>query len=391
METIKFTQAKLAKLVPPKAGRVQYKDAVFQKLLLRHTASDNMSWYVRIGRSKRKVGDARVITPEEARQQAAIMLRKSSEVPSIAAKANTFGDAYKKYIEDHVKVHSSSKSLRNFEQIFTQNLVDIHSTPLKSLSRQRLSDLHRDIYNGKYSPRERTGLKTTANRALELVSAVLSHSIAIGIAENNPAKTIKRFKEESRDEHYEVEEARRLFSALLTEYEVIGSETSLSLIIGLLTGARASNVYEMEVGEVDLRRREWIIPAEKFKGRRQHRIYFGTFLAELLAGQFKKIGESPYVLPGTNAPHIRDNRKAFTRAAVAAEVTPYSMHSLRHTFISQGADLKFPLYLMQIMAGHKPQGITLGTYTHISAEAMREAAQKIEDSFRGLPVNSGKE
>jgi integrase len=79
----------------------------------------------------------------------------------------------------------------------------------------------------------------------------------------NPCRTVKSFREQSRERFLEPDELKRLFEALWS------AETlSLSrdyILLSLFTGARKSNVLGMRWMDIDFNAKRWTIPGKVFK------------------------------------------------------------------------------------------------------------------------------
>jgi len=70
-------------------------------------------------------------------------------------------------------------------------------------------------------------------------------------------------------------------------------------------------------------------------------------------------------------------RKAWRKLTVAAGVPGFRFHDLRHTFITNHAEIGTPLPVVMAQAGHLSRRMT-DLYTHISQRSMQEAAERFE-------------
>jgi hypothetical protein len=101
-------------------------------------------------------------------------------------------------------------------------------------------------------------------------------------------------------------------------------------------------------------------------------------------------------------------RRVMYRAEMAARDLPadtlylsvknqFSMHTLRHSFITYGLRAGVPLQVLQKMAGHTTDPrVTVSVYAHSTEEWEREGFQKVADLIRELagsfqPESDGKE
>jgi site-specific recombinase XerD len=77
----------------------------------------------------------------------------------------------------------------------------------------------------------------------------------------------------------------------------------------------------------------------------------------------------------------RNTLRAFTVVAERAGLAGVSLHTLRHSaasaLIASGAHLK----VVQEMLGHSSYSVTAVIYSHVNAEQLREAAERLGEAF----------
>ena len=111
------------------------------------------------------------------------------------------------------------------------------------------------------------------------------------------------------------------------------------------------------------------------------RVALSRQAVELLVREHEQHPDNPLLFPsprtgGYWSPDAvsRINRKLLAKAGIEEHVR---FHDLRHTFatmaLSSGVDVK----TLSSMLGHYSAGFTLDTYTHITSEMQRGAAEKI--------------
>jgi integrase len=71
-------------------------------------------------------------------------------------------------------------------------------------------------------------------------------------------------------------------------------------------------------------------------------------------------------------------RTAWRKLTKAAGVPGFRFHDLRHTFITNHAEIGTPIQVVMATAGHLSQRMT-ELYTHISQRSMQEAAKRFEE------------
>jgi len=99
-----------------------------------------------------------------------------------------------------------------------------------------------------------------------------------------------------------------------------------------------------------------------------------------------KLGQiSPYVFPGENLDHVKQNRllrrwKQYCQSnGITSAMTPYE---LRHTFVSVNTHM--PDALKRLVMGHSENMDTQGIYSHEKAGDMEEAATYISAAFKEI-------
>lgn len=132
------------------------------------------------------------------------------------------------------------------------------------------------------------------------------------------------------------------------------------IVIGLTTGARRGNVISMEWKEINWETKTWVIPASKFKSKRQHTIYLIDEAFELLERRAKDAGDCPWVFPSQvdAKKHIVDFSEHWYALLKAAGIernangTRFVFHCLRHTFLSALGSQNANEFTIKKAAGH---------------------------------------
>jgi integrase len=165
---------------------------------------------------------------------------------------------------------------------------------------------------------------TTANRLLEIVSAVFAAKV-----QSNPAASIKAFPEQSRERYLTGAEMARLFEAL------DAPETSKDLrdivFLALTTGLRKGNILSLSWHDVDFESSLIVIPAVKSKNARSMGIPLVQEAVEILARR-KAAASSVFVFPATSSTgHIVDIKRGFAALLGRADIKDFVFHDLRRT------------------------------------------------------------
>lgn len=138
--------------------------------------------------------------------------------------------------------------------------------------------------------------------------------------------------------------------------------TKLSIEFQLLTGARPSEARLMTTSELDPKRPLWIIPAERFKSNREHRVHLSKQALRLIHRANLIRGNSDYVFPGANS----DSKKAapMEKMAVARALSRLAPrieeaggkrlrpHDLRRTFRTMLSRIGVAPHIAELCLGH---------------------------------------
>jgi integrase len=125
-----------------------------------------------------------------------------------------------------------------------------------------------------------------------------------------------------------------------------------ALAFTVLTAARTSEVLLMKRSEIDVSGRMWIVPAERMKGRREHRVALCDAALKIIKSQPVK-GDG-YLFPGAKNGKPLSNMamlKLLERMGISDQVTT---HGFRSTFRDWGAEAtNYPNELLEMAIAHR--------------------------------------
>lgn len=257
-----------------------------------------------------------------------------------------------------------------------------------------------------------------ANRAMSVLSRMMSLAIKWELRADNPVKGIERATESKRERFLTPAEIARLTAALDAHSE----RTSCDAIrLLLLTGARRGETLSATWSQFDLERDVWTKPSAATKQAKEHRIPLSTSAAELLASIKAKADPAcPYVFPGTSttdaagkvtwAP-LREIKRAWlavcVQAGLAEQVdqkdisgkavvgpdgkpvrvwkTTARLHDLRHSYASLLASSGLSLPIIGALLG-QTQVSTTARYAHLLDDVLRAATEKVGEIVDGTKV-----
>lgn len=319
------------------------------------------------------------LTVSQARKKARRELGKvlDGEDPVAERKKARQGKTFTEFCDTYLKRMEkrwAAKTRREYERRMDKHLRPAFGAAhLEDVTRAQVSNLLERIAEGS-GPVE-------SNRVHELIRAMFNRAASWGFLPEdrpNPARSIERFKETSRERWLKPDEVENLMEAVRTESDPY-FRAFVPLL--LLTGLRKTELLRAEWDHVDFDRGEILLPQTK-SGKIQTRKLSGPAL-EILRFLPREEG-SPYLFPGRRkGAHRKDYRNEWNRVREAAELTNITMHDLRRTAGSYMAQAGVPLQVIGDVLGHQHPSITK-VYARLSEENEREALETLGDKLGGL-------
>ena len=326
---INFTKAYLEKIEPPalpieKKGKGGVYDVYYDLrekglvLLVSNGGAKTYYLYSKInGRPERiKLGAFTDLSIEAARKQA------SQNRGSIAKGENpqeakrsfrqeaTLKELFEEYLERYSK--KEKRSWKYDEREINKFLSHWFNRKISSISTNEVQKLHERI-------REENGLYQ-ANRLLERIRAMYNKAIQWGWKGENPAVSIRKFKEKSRDRFLQPNELPYFFAALNAETNEAAKDY---IMLSLLTGARKSNMLAMKWEQINFEQSQWRIP--ETKNGEPVTIALSSQAMEIINKRNKAAKRSQasdtWVFPSetSKSGHLQDPKKAWYRLLKRAE------------------------------------------------------------------------
>ncbi len=288
----------------------------------------------------------------------------------------TVGGLCDLYIERHLK-----RNVRRWEN--AKGEIDNHIRPrlgnlaLTALTRSHVREMTREIVET---------YPVAANRALARMRAVLNWAVAEDLVEANMAAGIKRpTREAPVDRILSDAELRAIWDAT-GGLPYPACEFARLLI---LSAQRRDDVRLMHWSEIDLETRAWVIPAERYKGRRSHVVPLSDAMVEILEElPFKDAGGYVLTLDGGGRAYSNVQRP---KAALdkAAKVTGWTWHDLRRTTRTGLSRLGIREDIAERVLGHVVGGRLGATYNlYEFAEEKRAALEAWAQHVQGLSADN---
>jgi integrase len=140
-----------------------------------------------------------------------------------------------------------------------------------------------------------------------------------------------------------------VMAALATDQSVAAQ--ALRFIV--LTSARLSEAIKATWDEIDLEAAEWVIPKERMKGRREHRVPLSPQAVELLRSLYREEG-NPYLFISSRTPgtHVVESTVTIALREAARRET---IHGFRASFKTWAEEkTHFPGLIIELSLAHSP-------------------------------------
>lgn len=369
----------------------------------------------RFGNTQRivTIGERGEFTPDEAREAAKDILAKARLGTDTATEkqknktALTISDLAKQYFE-FGRITNANKRESTWQG--DERRIQVHVLP--QIGKMKIEDITqvianrtiKGIVNGKTNrnlkgekPRGRsivTGGEGAANRTLATINAMINWGIKNAGIKENPFRDIKPIPRQAKERFLSDLEANSLVDAINT----LENEKSLSksfadaFRILLLTGARKSEIANLQWHEVDFSKRILSLPPKRNKtGNKTGGVNIVLMPAALeilnrkyeehKAAKKNNPNISDFVFKSTRTGQaIIGLKKAFDRVLTTAGLEGVRIHDLRHSFASFAIADGASLFLVSKLLGHSNSRVT-ERYAHLSNDPLQDAVAKIGKRF----------
>ena len=241
-----------------------------------------------------------------------------------------------------------------------KNLHEINPLMINKFKIERVKEVKKSkLEDGK----EKFISPATVNRALACLRCMFNKGIEWGLAESNPCKGVKLFKENNQRLRFlEKEEIATLLSHCSEHLKPI-------VIVALNTGMRKSEILGLKWRDIDIKRN--IIHLYETKSGEKRELPMNEAVQKAVIGVFKN-PESQYVFCNKDNKPYGHNRKSFATALKNSEIVDFHFHDLRHTFASQLTMSGVDLNTVRELLGHKSLKMTI-RYSHLSQDHKKRA------------------
>lgn len=407
-----FTEEGVAKMNPPRSGRIELADAIQRGLLLRVSDTGVKSWSVIYkvpgerganlsgrplkGTQKRiTIGQYPMVGVAAARAEAGKIIAESLSgrdprmdlrEARVFRHTNTVEAVSKRMIELAKK---QIETWARMEQVFRDHIwPPLGTRPIADITQADVHALLDDLVS-----QDKHG---TAREVRKMMSRLLNYAAEKSLIPASPMAGMKRrdLTLEPRERSLSDEEIVAVWRAC----GKMGNPVGHLIRILLLTGQRKSDWANARWAEIDPAEPCLSIPKERFKSRRGHIVPLMGLTWELVQGLprwnapnaflFSTTGgEKASVLGEKQMVPLREHTLAALREMrndPDATIEHFTAHDLRRTCETRLAKLGFPQEVRDAVLGHAQSGLQRTYNKHDYMAEKRAALQAYADHINGL-------
>jgi integrase len=353
----KLTELSVARLKPPKTGRLEVWDSILPAFGLRIMPTGAKSYVVALRRagtrhpSRIKLGEPPAMALADASAKAReLMADPGTLAERERARADTVETVAEDFIQRHVLANRRARSANEAAaQLRREFVAPYRDQPITTIGRREiLAALDRVTDRGH-------GI--AANRLLGNLRKFFGWCVERGIVEASPVAGMKRpAKERSRD--LDDAELAAIWGACDAMSYPFGPFVKLLIV----TAQRRNEVTHMAWHDLDLDRRLWTLPAALTKADRVHEVALLDLALEIIAA-LPRLGNR-WLFPANRVRSVNPisgYSKAKGKLDRLSGVESWRFHDLRRTAASSIARLGHPPHVVASVLNHSPgasQGIT---------------------------------
>lgn len=388
----KFTEQMLERIRPPQTGRVVFTDTITPGLQLRITENGTKTFSVIYkvpgegGLSKH----GRLLTDQQhritlgrwpiaglhrTRERAREILsaaadgrdpRAERRAVNAARHTATFAATVERFVELYAK--PNVRSWKNIEATFRLHVIPRWgSRPLSDITRGDIHDLLDTLLQ-----EQRVGV---AREVRKHVRSLFTWAVERSIVANNPASSLKR-----RDLAYPDDDGRALqdleIRAVWQAANKIGYAYGPLYQLLLLTGQRTADWAHARWDEIDEKEKVLVIPAHRYKTRRDHAVPLSPAVWDLLE-TLPRWSAGPFLFSATSASGAR-SVNGYSAAAPRLELLAREEFKL----VSADPEAKLPHYTIKDFRKTCRTRLTaLGVREEIAERVLGHAQQKLVRTY----------
>jgi integrase len=334
------------------------------------------------GKTRRvTLGATNVLTAEAARKRAEVVLAdlyRGIDPKAAARDRLTLRDALNDYLDRHKSLRD--KSAADYRAGIERHLSSWLDQPLRSITPQLVVQRHAAIAeevkaNGRYKGESTANGVMRALRVIWNAAAEINPNLA-----TNPVRILRRswFAIARRERLVRPDELPKFYAAVRALPNQIAADY---LTLLLFTGLRREEAASLTWDDVDLPGRVIRIPGARTKAGRKLDLPMTDFVHGLLAAR-RAIGHTHYVFPSNSKAGYLAEPKFFLNQVALKSGIRVSVHDLRRTYITMAESTDISPLALKALVNHSLGGGVTEGYIQMTAERLREPAQRVADRLK---------
>ncbi|MFV8757848.1 integrase domain-containing protein, partial [Yersinia enterocolitica] len=231
--------------------------------------------------------------------------------------------------ESHVSAAHAKDIWRSIEKDI---LPSIENIPVQELKARTLIQV--------LEPIKARGALETVRRLVQRINEIMIYAVNVGLLDANPASGIGNAFERPKKQHMPTirpEELPKLMRTIAMSN--LSIPTRCLLEWQLLTLIRPAEASATAWAEIDIENKQWCIPAERMKAKRDHIVPLSEQALELLEIMHPISGNRQYVFPSRNDPRKPMNSQtanaALKRIGYGGKLVAHGLRSIASTAMNE--------------------------------------------------------
>lgn len=339
------------------------------------------SWVFRYERGGKRtymgLGSLRALSLADAREQAALARRSLAagddprvererirlEARIAASQSVTFKEAAETFLKGRPESRNKKHNKQWRSTLESYAYPKIGAVPISKVDKAHMVEILEPIWKDKHP---------TARKVRGRIEAVLDAAAARGLRDdNNPARpqAMKAALGVARKPqvHHASMPWKSLPSFIKTLRKRKDDLGALALEFTILTAARTTEAIEARWTEIDWPNNRWIVPKERMKSHREHRVPLSPRAVAILK-QLSEVRHSPFIFPGRRAGRAASNM--MMAMALRTMAPEYTVHGFRSSFRDWCGETGQPRELAEAALAHVVGGVE-GAYFRSDLFEMR--------------------
>jgi integrase len=290
--------------------------------------------------------------------------------------AMPFGEVADGFLDAMEGSWSNDKHRKQWRQTLLHYCLSIRDVPVDEINTEHVLSVLSPIWDDKHE---------TASRLRGRIERVLDYAKSKDYRSGeNPArwrghlKNILPPRQKLTRGHHAAMDYKEL-PAFMQRLKHSKALSARSLEVLILTAGRTSEVLKAQWGEIDLDEGLWVVPAERMKGKRVHRVPLSEQVLQIITPLYKtRTGE--FLFPGSNSRRPLSNM-AMNNLIKRMKLSDVTVHGFRSGFRDWvGEETDIPRDLAEIALAHVVGDETERAYRRGDAlERRRELMQAWAD------------